>query len=202
MVKQEEDKKKVTEICFIAPTENLAKKTRKIIEERNENIDVYVPATHDTLNEALKISKSLVKQGAKIIISRKGAMAVIKKELDIPVVGINRILSDYIESIEIAKNLNGPIAFFYYEDITEDVKTMCHMLNIDIKYYQFRTYEDCEKLVKKAIEDGAVFGIGGVMTHKYSEMYNLRHMIIENSEESIISSIETAKQILQVQKKN
>lgn len=197
---KENKKEKATEICLIAPTENLAIKTRKIIEERNDNINVYVPTVHDALNDALKISKDLVKQGAKIIISRKGTMAAIKKKVDIPIVGINRILSDYIESIEIAKDVKGLVAFFYYEDITEDVKTMCHMLGINIKYYQFRTDKDCEVVVKKAIKDGAVFGIGGVMTQKYSEIYNLRHMTIENSEESIINSIETAKQILHIQK--
>lgn len=194
--------KRVTEISLIAPTIQLAQKTRNIIEQRNEDIDVFVPiAKEDALNDALRIARNLVDQGAKVIISRKGTAAAIKEaRLNVSVVAINSILSDYIESIEIAKYEDGIIAFFSYDEMTDDVRSLCSMLDIKAKYYTFKTDKDCELLVQQALTDGAVLGIGGVMTQKYSEMYNLKHITIENSEISITSSIDTAKQILQVQK--
>lgn len=194
--------KRVTEISLIAPTIQLAQKTRKIIEQRNEEIDVFVPiAKEDALNDALRIARNLVDQGAKVIISRKGtAAAITEAGLNVSVVAINSILSDYIESIEIAKYENGIIAFFSYDEMTDDVKSLCSMLEINAKFYTFKTDKDCEKLVLQSLADGAVLGIGGVMTQKYSEMYNLKHITIENSEISITNAIETAKQILQVQK--
>jgi transcriptional regulator with PAS, ATPase and Fis domain len=194
--------KRVTEISLIAPTIQLAQKTRNIIEQRNEDIDVFVPiAKEDALNDALRIARNLVEQGAKVIISRKGtAAAIIEARLNVSVVAINGILSDYIESIEIAKYENGIIAFFSYGEMTDDVRSLCSMLDIKAKYYTFKTDKDCERLVQQALADGAVLGIGGVMTQKYSEMYNLKHITIENSEISITNAIETAKQILQVQK--
>ncbi|MEA5095227.1 MAG: sigma 54-interacting transcriptional regulator [Sedimentibacter saalensis] len=194
--------KRVTEISLIAPTIQLAQKTRNIIEQRNEEIDVFVPISkEDTLNDALRIARNLVEQGAKVIISRKGtASAIIESKLNVSVVAINSILSDYIESIEVAKYENGIIAFFSYGEMTDDVKSLCSMLDIKAKYYTFKTDKDCERIVRQSLTDGAVLGIGGVMTQKYSEMYNLKHITIENSEVSITSAIETAKQILQVQK--
>lgn len=194
--------KRVTEISLIAPTIQLAQKTRNIIEQRNEEIDVFVPISkEDALNDALRIAKNLVEQGAKVIISRKGtATAINEAKLNVSVVAINSILSDYIESIEVAKYENGIIAFFSYGEMTDDVKSLCSMLDIKAKYYTFKTDKDCERLVQQALADGAVLGIGGVMTQKYSEMYNFKHITIENSEISITNAIETAKQILQVQK--
>lgn len=194
--------KKVTEISLIAPTIQLAQKTRKIIEQRNEDIDVFVPlAKEDALSDALRIAKNLVDQGAKVLISRKGtAIAINEAKLNISVVAINSILSDYIEPIEIAKYEKGLIAFFSYDDMTDDVRSLCSMLNIKAKYYTFKTDKDCEVVVKQALRDGAILGIGGVMTQKYSEIFNLRHITIENSEVSISNSIDTAKQILQIQK--
>ncbi len=194
--------KRVTEISLIAPTIQLAQKTRNIIEQRNEEIDVFVPISkEDTLNDALRIARNLVEQGAKVIISRKGtASAIIESKLNVSVVAINSILSDYIESIEVAKYENGIIAFFSYGEMTDDVKSLCSMLDIKAKYYTFKTDKDCERIVRQSLSDGAVLGIGGVMTQKYSEVYNLKHITIENSEVSITSAIETAKQILQVQK--
>lgn len=194
--------KRVTEISLIAPTIQLAQKTRNIIEQRNEEIDVFVPISkEDALNDALRIARNLVDQGAKVIISRKGTAAAINEaKLNVSVVAINSILSDYIESIEVAKYENGLIAFFSYDEMTDDVRSLCSMLDIKAKYYTFKTDKDCEILVQQSLADGAVLGIGGVMTQKYSEMYNLKHITIENSEVSITSAIETAKQILQVQK--
>ncbi|MGB4438406.1 MAG: sigma 54-interacting transcriptional regulator [Sedimentibacter sp.] len=84
--------------------------------------------------------------------------------------------------------------------MTDDVRSLCSLLNIKAIYYTFKTDKDCEAVVKQALKDGAVMGIGGVMTQKYSEMYNLKHITIENSEISISNAIDTAKQILQIQK--
>lgn len=194
--------KNVTEISLIAPTEQLAQRTMKIIEQRNDDINVFVPMSKvDALHDALRIAKNLVNEGAMVLISRKGTAAAINEaRLNVPVVAINVLLSDYIESIEIAKNEKGTIAFFSYGEMTDDVKSICSMLNIDARYYTFRTDKDCEKVVKQALAEGAVLGIGGVMTQKYADIYELRHITIENSEDNINNAIDTAKQILQIQK--
>ncbi len=197
-----EHNKKVTEISLIAPTIQLAQKTMKIIEHRKEDINVFVPmAKEDVLHDALRIARNLVDEGAKVLISRKGTAAALNAEkLNVPVVGIDVLLSDYIESIEIARNEKGIIAFFSYGEITDDVKSICCMLHIDARYYTFKTDKDCENIVKQAVKDGAIFGIGGVMTQKYADIYKLRHITIENSEATINSAINTAKQILNIQK--
>ncbi|MGB4438407.1 MAG: PrpR N-terminal domain-containing protein [Sedimentibacter sp.] len=106
--------KNVTEISLIAPTIQLAQNARKIIEQKNEDIDVFVPlAKEDSLSDALRIAKNLVDQGAKVLISRKGtATAINEEKLNISVVAINSFLSDYIEPIEIAQYEKGLIAFF------------------------------------------------------------------------------------------
>jgi len=193
---------KVTEISLIAPTMQLAQRTMHIIEQRKENINVFVPlAKEDVLTDALRIAKNLVDEGALILISRKGTAAAINEaKLNVPVVAINILLSDYIESIEIAKNIKGIIAFFSYEEIPDDVKSICSMLNIDARFYTFRTDRDCESIVTQALKIGAVLGIGGVMTQKYADKYKLRHITIENSEATINNAIDTAKQILEIQK--
>lgn len=205
MIQVEKAKSKhrnVTEISLIAPTEQLAKKTLKIIEQRNEDINVFVPISKvDTLHDAIRIAKNLVNEGAKVLISRKGTAAAINEAgLNVQVVAINVLLSDYIESIEIAKNEKGTIAFFSYGEMTDDVKSICRMLNIDARYYIFKTDSDCEKLVNQAIAEGAVLGIGGVMTQKYADKCKLKHITIENSDDNINNAIDTAKQILKIQK--
>lgn len=190
-----------TEIALICPTIELATKAREIIKKRNDNIEVFVSDKEDAINDALRISKTLVDKGVKVIISRKGtATAIRNSRLNVSVVTIHTTLSDYMETMKIAKNVDGLVAFFFYDTIIEDIESLCKMLSIKAKYYTFKTDKDCERLVKKALEEGAVLGIGGVMNQKYAERYGLNHITIENTEESIINSIETAKQILLVKK--
>ncbi len=200
--KDKESSKKVTEISLIAPTEQLAKRTLKIIKQRNEDINVFVPVSkEDALSDAINIAGNLVNNGARILISRKGTAAAINEaRLNVSVIAINVLLSDYIDSIEIAKNANGVVAFFTYGEMIDDVKSICRMLDIDAKFYTFRTDKDCEVQVKSALKHGAVLGIGGVMTQKYADIYKLKHITIENSEVAINNAIDTAKQILQIQK--
>lgn len=189
------------EIALISPTVELAIKARKIIEKRNENIDVFVSDKEDAIGDALKIARYLASKNVKVIISRKGTAAAINNlKLRVSVVTIHTTLSDYMKAIEAAKSANGLVAFFFYDTIIEDIESLCKMLNIKAKCYTFRTDKDCEVLIKKAIEEGVVLSIGGVMNQKYAERYGLNHITIENTEESIINAIETAKQILLVQK--
>ncbi|HCX63292.1 MAG TPA: hypothetical protein DHU59_12770, partial [Clostridiales bacterium] len=107
--KDKESSKKVTEISLIAPTEQLAKRTLKIIKQRNEDINVFVPVSkEDALSDAINIAGNLVNNGARILISRKGTAAAINEaKLNVSVIAINILLSDYIDSIEIAKNAHG-----------------------------------------------------------------------------------------------
>ncbi|MDR7869214.1 MAG: sigma 54-interacting transcriptional regulator [Tissierellaceae bacterium] len=192
----------VTEITMIAPTKELTKRAREIIEQRNENIDVFTSDPEiDAIQDALRIAKELVKKGTKIILSRKGtAVAIREANIDVSVVVINNLLSDYLEPIQIAQQYDGLIAFFSYDEVTEDVKTACQMLGIDAKYYSFKTDKGSDLMVRQAIKDGAVLGIGGSMNQKYSEIYGLEHITIENSEVSIVNAIENAKQLLLVKK--
>lgn len=194
--------KQSTEIALIAPTIELEKKTKRIIKERNDDIEVFrSDPKYDAIDDALRIVRRVVKQGIKIIISRKGTVEAIRKaKIDVEVVAINTILSDYVEAMEIAKQYDGLIAFFSYDEMTDDVKAVCRMLGINAKFYTFKTDAECELLIKQALKEGAVLGIGGSMNQKYADIYNLEHITIENTEISIATAIETAKQILMVQK--
>jgi len=169
---------RVTEITMICPTVELTKKARKIIGERKEDIEVFTSSPEvDAIEDALRIARNLVKRGTKIILSRKGtAVAIKESKLDVSVVVINNLLSDYIDSLQVAKEYNGPIAFFTYDEITEDVKTACYMLGIEAKYYIFKSDEDAKENVLQAIKNGVVLGIGGSMTQKYADLYGLKQL--------------------------
>lgn len=187
-----------SQICLIAPSDVLGHKAREIIGQMGEDIDVYV----SMLDDAEAMAASLIERGAKVFISRKGTKILIEEKFKVAVAGIPSILSDYMDAMKKAREIPGLIAFFSYDDLSEDVKTMCGMLDITYRCYHFTGSQSALKSVRQAVEDGAVLGIGGVVTEIPAGKLGLPYISMESSNESIISAIETAKQILFIQKQN
>lgn len=184
----------VTPICLISPSKELVKLANKIINSNNKKIDVFVKK----LDEALVFSKELISKGARIIISRKGTTEILKQDLDIPTVNIDTTLSDYISIMEKVIKVKGKIAFFSYSEISDDIKTMCYLLNIDADYYTFNTFKDCEICIKNAMAKGILLGIGGTSTEYFARKYGLNHIVVESSPTSVKKAIEVAEQLLKV----
>lgn len=186
----------VREICLIAPSDRLARKAGAIIKELNAPVAVY----QASLEDAAQCARQLIERGAEVFISRTGTQALLERELDATVVGIPTMLSDYTEILDDARKASGPVAFFAYDQLTDDVKTICSLLRIDARHYGFRSMADGESCVRQAIADGMVLGVGGAVTEGPARRLGLRYLPLENSSESIISAIHTAMRILGLKK--
>lgn len=182
----------VSKICLIAPSERLEQKARATIREMDAPVEVY----RASLEDAAQCARALMAQGAQVFISRTGTQALLEQELDATVVGIPTMLSDYMEILDDARKANGPVAFFSYDEMTDDVKTICSLLRIDARHYGFRRMADGEPSVRRALADGAVLGVGGAVTELPARRLGLRYLPLESSVESIISAIQTAMRIL------
>lgn len=189
---------KKNEICLIAPSENLAIQARKIIKNKKLNISVDVAA----LEDAVSIARKCIEQGVWLFISRQGTGNSIKKELDTTVVNIPMVASDYIPAIQRVRDKKGLIAIFSYEACTDELKTICYLLNIEMKHYQFFDTPSCKKSIYQAKKDGAIWGIGGVVGDIFAKEINLPYIIVESSINSIEHSIDSACQLYTLQNEN
>ena len=190
-------RREIPEICLIAPTEELMKKSDKIIRKYKKKVHVY----QGSIGNAIELSERLLNQGAQVIISRRGTKKIIEKKFPDQVIDIGLTLADYMPVIEEAAAISGKTAFFSYGKIREDVKVICHMLKIEAEFYSFTNLSDCYHIVEEAVKGGAQLGIGGADTEKIAHDKGLRHLVVENSEESLLRAIEMAEQLLQVKKK-
>lgn len=189
----------VSEICVIAPTEALAKRTEEILQQSGEQIDVYVAS----LGDAEHLAGELSERGARIFISRKGTKAYIERSPRFKVVGINYTLEDYIQPLKQLGDVHGKLGFLNYRGYVGNVpelQLICRMLGIPIGIYSFSSARDAAACVENAIADGITAAIGGVITEQEAEKRGLRHIVLENSSASIRNAIEAAKQLLELQK--
>lgn len=185
----------VSEICLVAPTEQLVQQNTRVCALYNKKVPAYLAA----LEKAPELVHRLHAEGAQVFISRKGTKKIIEAQ-GVPVVEIGLSLSDYIPLLETASHTKGIVAFFSYGIIPDDVRSMCYLLHIDARFYSFYKVEQCLKIVQEALNDGAVLGIGGADTAKAAEKLGLRHLIVENSPQSLLIAIEAAEQLLKLKK--
>ena len=193
-----EENKDVQPICLLAPTKGLAETAQKIINAEHMPISVYVAA----LDKAVEIARKQEKKGAWLFISRKGTKTAIEDQLGVKAISIALDASDYIPAMTQARKDAGLIAIFYYEDISNDLETICYLLNIKIKCYQFKTDREADEMVQQAIADGATFGIGGSVTDYYAKQYNLKHVIVESSLNSVEDALHDAISMLKIHKED
>ncbi len=182
-------------ICVISTHRTLGEKIRSIIEEMDENIEVYTA----TLDEAVVLCEKLMAEGTRVFVSRGGNAKYIRKKLGCTVVDISHNLSDYIEAFEWAKNVEGKIGVFVYENRLEDLDAVGQLINIDMKQYTFTDLNAAEMAVRDATKDGVVLGIGGIVTGKIAQNMGMDYFVIDSSRSSIVNAINMAKQLLQVQ---
>ena len=188
--------KETTEICLIAPTDEVARKSKLIIGNYHKEINVY----QASLGDAAALAKKLSQKGAKIFISRRGTKSSIEQVFNGQTVEIEQVLADYIPIMDRILKEKHRVAFIRYGLMPEDVRTMCQMLHIDALYYSFSTLEECEKAVKEAVKDGATLAVGGADSARFAALYGLPHTVAESSESSLLRAITTAEQLLEIKK--
>lgn len=153
------------EICFIAPSESLAQRAKKIIRQRELSIPVYTAV----LEDAVTLAKDMIQQGTWLFISRGVTRELLEHTTQTTVVKVPVLASDYIPVFEKIQHIQGLIAFFASEPISDELQTICYLLNISMRQYQFSDTTSCRACVQQAVKDGAVWGVGGVVSAQYAQ---------------------------------
>lgn len=183
-------------IVVISPYNELTEKVKAIVEEMKEEIDVYT----GFFDEAVSLCKKLGENEDKVFISRGGNTKYIQKRIKLPVVDIVHNLGDYLDALKKAKEIKEKIGVFCYNKRFEDIDTVSELISVSIKQYIFRDEMEAEELVKKALKDGIVLGIGGILTEFYCKKNNIDYIRINSSKDSIVNAINTAKEVYKIQK--
>lgn len=191
------DRSQKPQIWLIAPTEELLQRSRQLVTDHHFPIGV----AKASLGDARPIGEKLIAAGAKLFISRRGTKKILETEFSVPTVEIGMTLADYVDALQKAAAIQGKVAFFAYGRIPADVKTACSLQHIQALYYTFSSLEQCAAGVAEAVRDGAVLGVGGADSARFSAREGLEHITIESSVDSLLLAMETALQWLEVQKK-
>lgn len=188
-----------SKIALISSDEKLVVKAKQVIEETGEEIKVY----HSSLAESEKNAREAIKNGANIIISRGGTAELIKRKLDVPVVKIEINHLDIIKAITKAMQYSNNIGVIGFENLifnTEGVsKVLKKYLPINISTEIIHDDKKVEEKVLRLINKGAEIFIGVSALKDSIGRHGFRIVTHESGKEAIISAIQSAKHLLEVQ---
>ena len=192
-----DDLSAVPEICLIAPSESLAALTKQVAKERGLNIGIYVAV----LDEGLTLAKQLSDNGAKIFISRKGTAELLLQN-NYTVAKINTTLNDYLRHLEILKGNKGKLVIVEHSGFIKELRLLCKYLGVeDMTILGYENAEDYEVCVEKAISIGSSCFMGGGSTLPLlAKRRGIPFTVVENTGESVNMALDSAIQLLEVQK--
>lgn len=186
-------------ICQISPTEDLARRAKKLVARRGMDVRVEVAE----LEAAVSLARRLLAEDDYLFISRRGTRDLLRKSLKIQVVNIPGEASDYIPAIQQLRGEQGLIAFFSFEeDISNELRTICYLLHLKMKHYCFSDSLSCQAAVQQAVADGAAWGLGGVVSERFAKHCDLAYLRVESSDASILHALDTAQQLYITQQEN
>lgn len=186
-------------ICLISPTEDLARRAKKLVARRGMDVRVEVAE----LEAAVSLARRLLVEDDYLFISRRGTRDLLRKSLKIQVVNIPGEASDYIPAIQQLRGEQGLIAFFSFEeDISNELRTICYLLHLKMKHYCFSDSLSCQAAVQQAVADGAAWGLGGVVSERFAKHCDLAYLRVESSDASILHALDTAQQLYITQQEN
>lgn len=182
-------------IIFIAPDKKLAEKAAIVISKTKIPVTIYQCA----MEEALKTARTALSQGAKIIISRGGSAALIKSNLNLPVIELKISGFDIAYVIKKAMAHADLIGVVGYESLVTGAEKFQNVFPITLVTAMAKNDDDIEPAVVRLLSQGIKVFIGGQRVINVTNKYNVTGILPETGEESIIDTIREAVQTLRIQ---
>lgn len=189
----------IGKIVVIAPDESLASLAKEVINEHNENIEVY----QGSYSKGLMYARKAFKEGANIIISRGGTGSLIKKNLSIPTVNIEFTSYDVLKSINKAIKYSDIIGIVGSDDLAVEYEKVIPIieetLSLKISTRTASNERDIERSIEELYTKGCKVFIGGYTVMKAVDKKGLKGVLIETGKEAIAEAINYAKGLMEVQ---
>lgn len=190
----------MAQILLLSPSLILTERAQKLVFEKGLENTVDIQTV--SISEVENIVKSAERKDIKVIISRAGMAYTISTLCCLPIIEIRQTISSYVEILAQLNKYEGKIGFFSVPEFQEQTKALCSLLGIDAQYYRFTDEVSAQKVIRQAIKEGCIVGVGGVLTGKFASLLGLDYVALENSYTDIEAALDNALQLLNSIKDN
>lgn len=178
-------------IAIIVPKDivNTAKEAAK---EFKEEIVVF----EGSMEKGLKISRKLDRECYDAIIVRGGTqLLLLESKINIPTTKIPIKSIDIFNTIKQAEDYHEKIGIIAFENMVSPIDNYEKISGKTFERYIVKTENEVEMGVRQLYKLGVKIIVGGGITKKYSDEYNMVPIVIQTGKESIITAIKEGKRI-------
>jgi transcriptional regulator with PAS, ATPase and Fis domain len=180
-------------IIVISTTEILTEKSRKIIAEEGLDYPVYDCFTE----EALKLAQNAMKNGTKVIISRGGTAAMLRRKINIPVVDVRHTYEDFYLSAKKAFQCSNKIAFVGFDSFYEECLNFKSMSGLEFEAVKIEDKDTVEELLLSLMAKGVEVVVGGYCLTEAAKKCGIRYVKSEANESFIRYALKEAQYYLE-----
>ncbi len=185
-----------SDIIIFSTTRALTKRVKRVLSERKIN---NIPIYELTMHNALKVAKSSIESGTKVIVCRGGTAEFLRKNVDVPVVDIRHGFLDLYRSVKKARQTYEKIGIIGFNNLCDAARNYNDAMDDDLIIEEVKNSEEFEGKVMEVIALGAEVLIGGLQVEKIAKNNNIAFIAGEADEIEINSAINEALHDLKIE---
>ncbi|QHM72690.1 sigma 54-interacting transcriptional regulator [Mixta intestinalis] len=183
---------KNNEIAIFSVSKTITQRISNVLIERKIAIPVYEYHYSDVVEKARK----LIQNGTKILISRGGTAALLRSNLNIPVIDIAHDLHGIYRILQDARKKSQKIAAVGFPQFCNVLRHYQNMTNDEFKICQVYNHYDIENVVKNLAENHYQLVIGGLTVAEMAKKYDLNVIMGDTDNISIEQALDVAASML------
>ncbi len=183
---------KNNEIAIFSVSNTITQRISNVLIERKIDIPVYEYPSSEVVEKA----QQLIQGGTKILISRGGTAALLRSNLNIPVIGIAHDLHGIFRILQQARKKSQKIAAVGFPHFCNALRHYQNMTDDAFKICQVYNHNDIENVVKNLADNDYQLVIGGLTVAEMAKKYDLNVIMGDTDNISIEQALDVAASML------
>ncbi len=183
--------------AFVSNSAEIASALSTYSDPATEEIEVRL----SSLEDALPVARSLLEQGAEVVIGGGATGKLLRRRLDGPVVHISRSPLDLLRALQLAKRFGQDLCLTSFETPTEGVDLFEKLLSVRIHELVFTTMPELVDGLTRMTETGVNCVVGSSVSREAAASVGLQGIVVHPGKEAILHALEDARTLAAAQRK-
>jgi propionate catabolism operon transcriptional regulator len=180
-------------ICFFGSTQESLDQARAVADRMHMKLTLVLAG----LDDAIPRGHALQKEGAEVVVSRRGTARLLRTELSIPVLALPGNSIDMFRAIKEASRISKRILVSTFRGDRRDIALLEEMFGAQLLRASYKDTQSLEQAIIMAKNCGCGVAVGGGVTRRLAQRHGLGSVILNSSDEAVASTLEDAKSVAQ-----
>nr|WP_325299965.1 PrpR N-terminal domain-containing protein [uncultured Dysosmobacter sp.] len=153
------------------------------------------------MEEGLEIARKNFHGDYDVVISRGNTAKMLRKNLALPVIGIDVSIYDILCALKLADEPAGKTAMVAFDNCTSSARTLCNLMHYDMDIYTFESADAVEPTLRRLQENSYDFILCDMIANTTAKRLGLNSFLITSGVDSIRKAFDQALLLCQSQQR-